>query len=127
MSEINKEQLANQVASVDVWMDFTPPANAEGVFKYRKLTDDNMLEIYLNGRYTGSATGSILLGILAAKYRPSTTQIITGLITYKVLADNSSRLQMQYLNMGPDGEVKIIGGVGQELIRSFIFHGFVDL
>ncbi|GEM_PF-1955516 len=137
MKEINKEQFVeveeiknenSDIAAVtDIWMDFTPPANVDGIFKYRKLTDDNMLEIYLDGRNKSGDIGSILIGILASKYRPIRTQIITGFIIYKSLVDGASRLQIQYLNIGDDGEVKVLGGVGQEVIKNFVFHGFVDL
>lgn len=50
-----------------------------------------------------------------------------GLIVYKSLVDGTSRVQIQYLNIGDDGEVKVIGGAGQEVIKNFVFHGFVDL
>ncbi len=136
MNEINKEQLVEveeknelgiMAVQEDVWYDFTPITNIVGAeMKYRKLSNQNKVEIYVNGSNDTDIPGSINVGQLPAELIPSEWQLVYGIIGLTVNGQYVTKIQI--LNIGDDGEVSFSGGyTGSYVINSFVFYGVIDL
>ena len=120
------ENAAVTAAGDGLWHDLPMPANTKGKAKYRKLTNQNILELYVNGGTNKSFTaGSLTLGPLPVDYRPSKLDTMMGMI---MTSDGTNKkVSFQYLNVNDDGEIIIPSGDAKLTIKDFAFYGVIDL
>lgn len=135
MKEIDKEQMLeveknkSGIAAVqeDVWHDFTPIPNIVGVeMKYRKLSNQNKVEIYVNGSNETELPGIIEFADLPSELIPSEWQIIYGIGGIRVNGEYITKILI--LNITDEGRLSLSGGYpGFYVINNFIFYGVIDL
>ncbi len=120
-----KETFLSVVNAVgdDLWHDVSLPADYEGVFKYRRLSNQDILQIYADVEYNGSNDDSAIFYI-PESVSPANSKTITGFVTYRQRNTNTTRTQ--FLNIHDDGELYIPGYTDQ-IITDFMFNGMIDL
>lgn len=113
-----------KVAAVgdDLWHNVALPAGYDGFFKYRRLSNQNILEIYADVFYSGSKKGGISFAIPEAVC-PPWTETITGFVGYTTGSTYENKRQL--LNVKDDGEL-YISASSTQIINNFMFNGLVD-
>lgn len=129
MNEIKENQVeVNNLESImstgdDLWYDFTPPSNFDCTAKYRSLSTQNILEVYINGSSSG-VSGSLTVGTLPQRVRPSTSGFITGIVS--TTSSGVTTTKPEILNISTDGEVTI-PATSSQTIKIYAFYGMIDL
>ncbi len=126
---INKSEKAEkeydlEVATVgdDLWHNVALPSGYEGFFKYRRLSNQNILEIYADVFYSGSKKGGISFAI-PESVCPPWNETITGFVGYTTGSTYENKQQL--LNVKGNGELYIPASSTQTIIN-FMFNGLVD-
>ncbi len=126
MNEINKDQLIQaeenlNIATVgdDIYHDLTLPSNVIGRIMYRKLNNQNVIEIYADGSYRG-IKGTATIGILPEGFRPTAVSSIFG------YAENNTAWSINDLFIYPDGTMLIPAGANDQM-RGYAFFGVIRL
>lgn len=141
MLEINKDQLMVEVEAeeiktnkiinimagnaIDVWNDYgSLPPEYSGTIRWRKPSNQNILEIYLAVNYSGNLAGRQFFGWLPEIFSPSFTKTILGVVTYREGTVNTTRFQL--LNVTEDGLLDIYAP-STAILRNMLFYGMIDL
>jgi len=127
----NKEDAKENVNAAtvvdDLWHDIASNTNIDDcVMKYRKLSNQNILQIYVNGSNEIDISGSLDLGRLPKEYRPTNVEIIYG--TIDLIINGEIVRSTQILNICDDGWVSITVGISSPyVIKNLVFYGMVNL
>lgn len=126
MDNIAIENAAVLAAGDGLWHDLPMPANTSGKARYRKLANQNMLEVYINGTTNKSiSAGSITFGPLPVDYRPTNQDSIMGMI----MTDDGTnkKVSFQFLTVETKGDVFLPAPNANYKIKTFAFYGVIDL
>lgn len=123
-----ERKTANSLTVVDdVWYDFAPSEymGETIVAKYRKLSNQNILEICINGMNEEDISGDLDFGRLPVEYRPSEWGLLFGMLSVEVNGEYIH--EMQFLNIGDDGYVFTGSYRPNSIVNSFMFYGVINL
>lgn len=76
--------------------------------------------MYFNVTYKGNTKGTHRFNVIQKAIRPESSSSILGIVTYDYGSDYKQ--DIQYLNVGDDGEVTIYGETNA-VTKDFIFYG----
>lgn len=131
MSDINDNKLVKEIFSIssgdelDVWNDYgNLPPDYSGTIRWKKPSNQNILEVYMAVNYDGNVGGSESFGWLPVAFRPSTTKEIMGMVTYREGTVSTNKFQI--LNITEDGMFEIYAPA-TTIIRNMLFYGIINL
>jgi len=127
----NKNQLENLNATteeaLDAWNDYGElPPEYSGSIRWKKPSNKNILEVYMNASYWGSYKGTqTFCGWLSKDYLPKSTKTFKGVVYYK---ENSvTTMKFQMMNIDIKGDIIIYTTSPDQIITGYMFQGIIDL